>query len=247
MEKKQTEMEIDLWDVFNILWNKAGFIVLFGLFVALLTFGYTQFFVTPQYSSTTKIYVMSQQDEKTLTQGDMQTSTYLTKDYVEMIKSRTVTENVIQQMGLDMDSDSLLEKMEVSIASDARIISISVQDADPYRAAMIADEVREAASEQIYNVMDIEAVNVVEVANVPLMKSSPAVTKYTILGGLAGSILVATIILLISLMNDTIKISEDIEKELGISVLSVIPVREDCEKGKVKSKGPLKREKKKGN
>ena len=224
----QDVLEINIWDIFNILWKKAGLIVLFGLFVSLLIFGFTKFFITSQYTSTTKIYIMTKQDETMITQGDMQTSTYLTKDYAEMIKSRTVTDKVIWEMGLDITNNTLLGKMNVSIASDARIISISVKDEDPYRAAQIADAVREIASEHIRDVMDIEAVNVVEEASIPTTKSGPKVTKHTIIGGVVATILLMAFILLKNLTNDTIHISEDIEKKLDISVLSVIPIRESA-------------------
>jgi len=224
--ESQDILEINFWDIFNILWKKAGFIVLFGLFCSLLTFGVTKFFITPQFTSMTKIYIMNKQDEATLSQGDMQTSTYLTKDYAEMIKSRTVTEKVILEMGLDMTSAQLRDKTSINVVSDARIISISVRDEDPYKAAELADAIREVASEHISSVMDIEAVNVVEEANIPMMKSSPNVTKTTLIGGAVATILLIAFILIISLTNDTIQISDDIEKKLKISVLSVIPVRE---------------------
>ena len=225
--ESQDILELNFWDIFNILWKKAGFIVLFGLFCSLLVFGYAKFFMTPQFTSTTKIYIMNKQDETTLTQGDMQTSTYLTKDYAEMIKSRTVTEKVILDRGLDMTSDQLRDKTSINVVSDARIISISVKDKDPYKAAEIADAIREVASEHIQNVMDIEAVNVVEEASIPFMKSSPPVKRYTLMGGAAATVLLMAFILLKYLTNDTIQISDDIEKKLGISVLSVIPMRED--------------------
>ena len=237
-DDKHGELEINLWDLFNILWKKAGLIVLFGLFCAMLTFGITKFFITPQFTSTTGIYIMSKQDETTLTQGDMQTSTYLTKDYAEMIKSRTVTEKVIIEMGLELTHTQLLSKMSVRITPEARIISISVTDEDPYKATEIADKVREIASVHIRNVMDIEAINVVEEASIPLIKSSPSVTKYTIIGGLVATTIMIAFVLLIYLTNDTIQISDDIEKKLGISVLSVIPVREDI--------NSVKRERRKG-
>ena len=243
--ENQNILEINFWDIFNILWKKAGFIVLFGLFCALLTFGYTNFFATPQFISTTKIYIMSKQNETTLTQGDMQTSTYLTKDYAEMIKSRTVTEKVIMQLGLDMSNTQVLDKMSVNIAPDARIISISVKDKDPYKAAEIADKIREVASEHIRNVMDIETVNVVEEASIPLVKSSPNVTRVTLIGGVVASILLIITILFIYLTNDTIQISDDIEKKLGISVLSVIPMRENSTKSNGQATTSTKRKKEK--
>ena len=232
--RNQNEIEVNLWDIFNILWGKAWLIILIGLFCALLAFGGAKFLVTPQFTSTTKIYILNQKDETALTQGDMQASTYLTKDYAEMIKSRTVAERVILQVGLDMNSSKILSKISVKIAADARIISISITDEDPFKAAQIANAVREVASEHIRTVMNIEMVNVVEEANVPLVKSSPNVRKLTLFGAAVGTVLPIIIILLIYLTNDTIQISSDIEKKLGINVLSVIPLRDDSEKIRTK-------------
>ena len=78
------------------------------------------------------MYVLSKQDNNTLTQQDMQTSLSLTKDYAELIKSRTVTEGVIAQLNLDLTHEELLKKMAVDSATDTRILSITVTDADPY-------------------------------------------------------------------------------------------------------------------
>ena len=129
------EMEIDLREVFGLLLSKIWVILLSGITVGLLAIVGTIFFITPQYESTTRMYVLSQQDKGTLTNQDMQTSLSLTSDYVELIKSRTVTEGVIAQLDLDMTSEALLSKMTVESQADTRIISISVRDEYPYRAS----------------------------------------------------------------------------------------------------------------
>ena len=132
------------------------------------------------------MYVLSKQNSDTLTNQDMQTSLSLTKDYAELIKSRTVTEGVITQLGLELTHKQFLRKMSVDSTTDTRILSITVSDEDPYEACEIANAVRDVAANHIKNVMDIDAVNVVETANIPDGKSSPSLKKNGALGGLLG-------------------------------------------------------------
>ena len=123
-----TDIEIDVLELFHVLLNKFWIILLAGIIAGLAFIGGTILFITPQYESTTKMYVLSKQDNNTLTQQDMQTSLSLTKDYAELIKSRTVTEGVIAQLNLDLTHEDLLKKMTVDSATDTRILSITETD-----------------------------------------------------------------------------------------------------------------------
>ena len=191
-------------------------------------------FITPKYESTTKIMVLNKQDNNTLTSADMQTSTQLTKDYAELIQSRTVLEGVIAQLNLDMTYKEMLQKVSVETSSDSRIVSISVTDEDPYTASEIANAVRDMAAEHIQSVMDIEAVNVVDTANIPNEKASPSLAKNGVIGGLLGVIIAMAAVIIIYLTNDTIKVEEDVERYLGLSVLGSIPFSEKESRSKKK-------------
>ena len=100
----------------------------------------------------------------------------------------------------------------------------------------IANCIREVASKHIQNVMDIEAVNVVETANMPTDKSGPSVIMWTIIGGAVGIFFLCAIILVQYLMDDTIKSSEDVERYLGLSTLALIPITSDKASGQKKKK-----------
>ena len=230
------EIEIDVLELFHVLLDKIWVIILAGAVAALAVVAATILFITPQYQSTTKMYVLSKQDSNTLTSQDMQTSLSLTKDYAELIKSRTVTEGVITQLNLDMTHEQLLSKMTVDSATDTRILSISVRDADPYVACEIANAIRDVAANHIKNVMDIDAVNVVETANIPENKISPSIKKNGLVGGVAGVAIAIAIILITYLSNDTIKTQEDVERYLGLSTLGTIPMFEADRKNKNKKK-----------
>ena len=229
-----TDIEIDVLELFHVLLNKFWIILLAGIIAALAFVGGTILFITPQYQSTTKMYVLSKQDNKTITQQDMQTSLSLTKDYAELIKSRTVTEGVIAQLNLDLTHEQLLGKVSVDSATDTRILSITVTDPDPYEACKIANAIRDVAANHIKNVMDIDAVNVVETANIPDQKSSPNISKNGVIGGLLGVLLSVAIILIAYISNDTIKTQEDVERYLGLSMLGTIPLTAADRKNKKK-------------
>ena len=232
--KDNTDIEIDVLELFHVLLNKFWIILLAGIIAGLAFIGGTILFITPQYESTTKMYVLSKQDNNTLTQQDMQTSLSLTKDYAELIKSRTVTEGVIAQLNLDLTHEDLLKKMTVDSATDTRILSIPVKDPDPYEACKIANAIRDVAANHIKNVMDIDAVNVVETANIPDQKASPSITKNGIIGGFLGVLLSVVIILIAYISNDTVKTQEDVEKYLGLSILGTIPLMTTDRKKKKK-------------
>lgn len=101
----------------------------------------------------------------------------LTKDYAELIQSRQVVETVIAQLNLDLTYEEFLNKITVTTQNDTRILSITVKDEDPYVASQMADAIRVAASDHIQNVMNTEAVNVVDEANIPDEPVSPSIKK----------------------------------------------------------------------
>lgn len=232
--QRDDEMEIDLREIFSLLISKIGIIILSGIILALVAIVGTKLFITPQYQSITKMYVLSKQDNNTVTNSDLQTSTLLTKDYAELIKSRTVTEAVIAKLGLDLTHEQLLGKLEVETTTDTRIVTIKVLDEDPYMARDIANAIRDTAAEHIQNVMNSEAVNVVDEANIPDQKYSPSTMKNGFIAGVLGCFLAVAIILLQHISNDTIKSSEDVEKYLGLSTLGTIPLNKDDVKAKKK-------------
>ena len=162
--------------------------------------------------------------------------TKLLKDYTELVKSRTVMEQVIAVLNLDVKPEELMKMISVEAATDSRILTIKVENDDPKQAKEIADAVREAVSVQITEIMDADAVNTVEKADLPSAPSSPNTMKNTMMGGILGIILAMGVVVLIYIMDDTIKTPDDVERYLGLNTLTSIPIAEGAKKNK-KAKG----------
>ena len=226
-DNRDDVIEIDLVELLGVILHNLWIIIVSGVIVAAAALLVSYFIITPKYESVTKIYVISKTNADTMTYSDLQAGSTLTKDYKELVKSRPVLEEVLAETGIDVELKELEEQITVEVPQDTRIVSITVEDKDPYEARIIADSVRIAASKHIREVMDTEAVNVVEEASLPIEKSSPSILKNTAIGYAVGLFLAIAIVIINYIMDDTIKTPDDVEKFLGVSVLGSIPYSEN--------------------
>lgn len=226
-------IEIDLQELIGVLLHRWWLLVICGLVGGIAAFLISSIFITPKYESTTSVYILNKNNSNgTITVSDVQLGTQLTKDYAQLITSRHVLESVIASCELDETYGGLAERVDVKTISDTRLIAITVTDVNPVMAQIIADEIRKVASERIMEVMDIQAVNVVDEANLPAAPASPSVLKWTAMGLLLGFFLCAMILVIQFLLDDTIKTSDDVEKYLELSTLALIPLMETPESNK---------------
>lgn len=227
-EIQDDEVTIDLMELFSTLWAKKTIIILSAIFMALVAFVGTKMFVTPKYTSVTKLFVMTKNDDTSAsaTYADLQTGSMLAKDYMELVKSRPVLEKTISKLKLDVEPEELAGMITTETPTDTRIMSISVTDDDPKEAKQIADTLRKAVSVQITEIMSADSVNTVEEGNLPTSPSSPNVKKNMMLGALLGLVISMGLIVLISILDDTVKTPDDVEKYLGLNVLTSIPIQE---------------------
>ena len=221
--KRERGLEVNVGELIFVLLRRWWIILLCGVVAAAAFLIGTKVLITPKYQSVTKIFVLSQQDVNYLTSTDIQLSSYLTKDYAELIKSRTVAQEVIKRLDLNMSPDTLMSQVSVQTKSDTRIVTIIVQNEDPELARELANVIREVSAKQIVDVMGVEAVNMVDEANLPVSPSSPNVSKNMLLGAAWGCLLAIAVILIRYLLNDTIKNDEDVERYLNLNVLASIP------------------------
>ena len=225
MMKEQDKFEIDVFQLVKVLWKRKFLIVLAALVAGLAAFAYSSFVIQPQYTSTTRIYVVNrnQADKPGLTNQDLQAGSYLVKDYREIILSQDVLEKVVADQSLAMDAKTLGRKVSVTVPADTRIVSISVRDGKPEEASRIANALREVAAQKIISVTRVSDVTTLEEARPATSPSSPNIRRNTMMATIAGVGFVMVIVLLVELLDDRVKRPEDIEEVMHISLLGVIP------------------------
>ena len=223
--KEQDKIEIDVLQIVKVLWKRKFVILVAALVAGLVAFAYSSFVIKPQYTSTTRIYVVNrnQADKPGLTNQDLQAGAYLVKDYREIILSQDVLEKVVADQSLTIDAKTLGKKVSVTVPADTRIVSISVRDGKPEEASRIANALREVAAQKIISVTRVSDVTTLEEARPATSPSSPNIRRNTMMATIAGVGIVIVIVLLVELLDDRVKRPEDIEEVMHISLLGVIP------------------------
>ena len=223
--KEQNTMEIDVFHLFKILWKRKILIAMVAIVAGALAFAYSAFVVKPEFTSTTRIYVVNrnQGDKPGLTNQDLQAGSYLVKDYREIILSQDVLEKVTSNLKLDLSPKALASKVKVTVPVDTRIVSISVNDRVPEEASRIANSLREVAAEKIISITRVSDVTTLEEARPATAPSSPNIRRNTIIGLLGGTVFMVIAVLIVELVDTRVKRPEDIEDVMQIALLGVVP------------------------
>ena len=220
------EIAIDLREIFFAIRRKFLVIVATGLFFGCLACVFTKFFMTPIYTSTSSMLVLPKETTQA-SPADLQMGSQLTNDYRVLITSRPVVEEVIENLNLDTDYKTLAESVTVDNPSDTRILNVAVENTDAELAAEIVNELSSVASGFIGDKMEVTPPKIIQEGEIPTVKTGPSMIKNTLLGILIGFLISGGIVVLMTIMDDTIKCEEDIEKYLGIPMLASLPDRKD--------------------
>lgn len=215
-------IEIDVLYLLRKLWSRKFFIIFIALVVGTVALLGSVFLIKPKYTSTTRIYVVSRTADS-ITNQDLQAGSYLVKDYQEVITSNEVLSSVIDKEKLSLTPNELSSMISVTIPTDTRVISISVEDDNAQEAATIANTVREVAAEKIKAVTKVDDVTTLEAAEVPKEPSSPNIKRNTLIGVIAGGGLAVISIIILEVLDDHVRRPEDIEDVLGLPLLGIVP------------------------
>lgn len=233
----EEEEVIDLRDLFFALKRKIFLILAISLLGGCLSGVFTAFFIKPVYTSTSSVLVLSK--ETTLTSiADLQLGSQLAKDYQVLIQSTEVMKQAIDSVkekyteagiyeDFDMTPDELRKCITINNPSDTRILEISVEHNEPVVARDLVNAVTSISSSYVGNKMEVIPPKVIEEGKLPIIKTSPSMVKNVLVGFMIGLMLSAGVVVLLTIMDDSIKSEEDVEKYLEIPVLASVPDRKD--------------------
>ena len=221
--RNQQEDEIDLVELFYLLWGHMLQIIACVIVGGAAAFAYTYFMVTPLYQTASKMYVASATYNSVVDIYDMQLGSQLALDYQQPILSRSLMEDVAEALELGIEPAGIASMVSVNNPEDTRIIEITVTCPDPQLAADLANEIAYQASVHLPRIMESPAPNIYEDALVPEQKTSPSYSRNTLLGAMALAVVYCGILVVRYLMNDSFTTPEEINRCFGVQPLAVIP------------------------
>ncbi|MFR1776564.1 MAG: YveK family protein [Clostridia bacterium] len=222
--------ELNLKQLINIIWNGKKYIIITIILSVLLGIGYSYFLVTPKYEASTTLVLAKAEEKATneistgITQTDLNINQNLVSTYRELIRSKTVIREVMENLKIkDLKETTLKNNITVSSVRDTELIEITVKDENPERATNIANEIAKVFTvhvAEIYNINNVHVIDKAELNNVPYNVHH---TKDIAVIALIGAILSIVCIIILSLLDTTVKTQEDIEKVTGMIILAEIP------------------------
>lgn len=211
----------------NVIFKKLWIVLLIPFITVAAAAGLTFYLMEPEYEASTTIFINGNNFDSTIPimYEDILISQMLTKDYKELIKSRSVTKAVLDQLAITgLTPDDLAKKISVELKNETRILEIKLVDTDPRRAQLLADKLSNVFIEKIKDLMKVENIEVVDSAEIPESPISPNPYLNIAIALVTGIFLALCIILIMDYVDDTVKTAEDIVKQLGLTVLGTIPL-----------------------
>lgn len=222
------EETIDLLELLYALLGKWREIAAATVACALIAAIGVLFFVTPKYQASSTIYVISRKDSA-INISDLQIGTALTDDYIQVFHMWEVQEKVISNLDLPYTYSQLDGMLSVTNASNTRMLEITVTSESAQEAADIANEYATVVRDYIAKKMATDKPSIMSTALVPTVPVSPNKTKSILLGALLGFVVSAGVIVVMTLLDDTYKTTEDIKKYTGLVTIAVIPLEKSDE------------------
>ena len=224
---KNEEIEIDLSRLFGALLKRAWMIGIVAVLCAILTLVGTVLFVAPKYQSSAMFYVnnssLSVGDALGITTGDLSASRGLVKTYIVILNTRATINDVIDYAGVDRTYGEVKRMISAAAVDSTEVFRVVVTCEDPEEAEKIANAIAYILPKRIANIIQGSSAKVVDAAVRPSGASSPSYTKNTMMGFLIGFVLMAALIVVKELLDNTIRAEEDITQNCEHPILAPVP------------------------
>ena len=224
------EETISLNEIIDVLKKRINIIIASTVVIAVIVALISLFVLTPRYEASSQFIV----NEKTKDQlnlvdtGAIKSNIDLINTYNVIITSPAILDDVIDKLNLEYGPGTLAGKINVSSEQNSQVVTVKVSDENQKIAADIANEVVSTFQTEIPEIMNVDNVSVLTVAEVDEKPSqvSPNVKLNIAIGLILGLMLGVGIAFLIEYLDTTVKTEKDIEKHIAIPIIGSIPTVE---------------------
>lgn len=214
--------EINLKEVYSYFKSRLLWMLLAIVVIVIIGNVYTILTRVPMYQSNTTIVLVGE-SKKGYSQTDSQLNQNLIGTYSEIITSRKVLQQVIDNLKLKMTVDELSKNITTSSVEDTEIIRITVNNEKKKMAVKIADEVASVFSEEIQDIYNLENVAIIDKAEVAKEPYNINYVKDNVIYLMIGVVLSFGVVFVMYYFDTTIKSSETVEEKLGLTVIGIVP------------------------
>lgn len=228
--------EIDIKELLGLFWSKKIEIIIITIILTLIGVVYSFTMITPEYEASTTLVLatLKESTSESITQTDITINSKLVATYSELVKSKTVLREALNNLELTdkISEESLRSKIKVKSVEDTEIIKITVENQDSETAAKLANEIARIFSIKVAEIYNINNVYVVDAAEISEIPSNINHIKDIAIFMAIGLVIGFAEVLVVKLLDNKIRTEQDIENSTELLVLGTLPKNQYIEKNR---------------
>lgn len=224
-EKKVSEAKsLDLVKLARVVLRKWILVALVGLISVIIGFVYSNFFITPLYSSSSIMLVDFRNSvHEDLSSEQINVAEQFVPTVAFIVKTKDVLQTVKEELDLKESTSSLASRIQVQTMDDTFLIRITVRHPNPKAAYSIVKAISKASTEYINQKITSGYITEIESPSVSSRPVSPNVLRYTLIAGFLGVFVSVFAIVIFSLFDNKVKSIEELQETVDLPILGVVP------------------------
>ena len=215
--------EIDLTELFDYFLKRALYIFITVIACLVIGLTYTIFLKEPKYKSDVNVIIVNKDKQTTSLQSDLAANQKLAATYRELVGTRRILNQVIDNLDLNYSIGQLQQMISVENVNDTEIIKITVSSSEPKEAKVIANETAKIFQDEVKDIYNLENVSIVDKAILDKEPYNINIVKESVIYIALGMVLSCGVIFVIYYFDNTIKSIDQVEKRLGVPVIGTVP------------------------
>ena len=210
---------------FLYLSKKKWALIVFIIAICLIsTIAITKYVIKPVYESKTKVFVGKEiNNESTYDQWEIQMYQQLMQTYVELASTNNLIESALESINLDKDVEEVLENLSVVQKENTQILEISYKSIDSQESFDVVNAITNEFIKVSRNIIPNVNVEIIDDAKIPKEPLTDNLLRNLVVAFIGGCVLSVSLILLMDFFNDTFNSKEEVERNLGLPIIGVIP------------------------
>ena len=219
---------ISISEILDSLKKRWKLIVVITLCATLLSGVVSFFVIKPQYEATTKVFIGKEEGtEQGYNQSDVIMYKQLMKTYLETVKTKDLIGRALEGVKTELEVKEVLAGLTVTNVTDTQILEIKFKGKNPEEARDIVAAVTGEFINTSKTLVANGNVRGIEEVVVPENPVSPNKKMNIAIAFLLGLMVSVGLCFLLEFMDNSFKNKDQVEQELGIPVIGLIPLMED--------------------
>ncbi|GAA0753112.1 YveK family protein [Clostridium sartagoforme] len=218
------EQVIRLDELFEALKKRWLMIVTITLIATIISAALSFFVIKPKYEASTKVFIGKDEgDNQAYNQNDVLMYQKLMKTYSEAIKTKDLVSRSLQGTSLELKPEDVLANLTVSPVTDTQILQIKYKSNNPQEAKVVIQELTDEFIKTSKELVPNGNIKTIEEVQLPENPISPNKKMNIAIAFLLGLMVSVGLAFLLEFLDNTFKSKEQLERELDIPVIGVIP------------------------